>query len=93
VNGTPLAVLAHHGQLFVFEDRCTHRGGPLHAGEIDGTCVICPWHGSKFDVRDGSVVAGPASAPQPVYEVRVRADDHVEVRRHEEGALRVNVIR
>lgn len=92
VDGVPLVVLPLDGKLWVFEDRCTHRGGPLDEGELDGTRVTCPWHGSVFDVRDGHVVRGPASAPQPVYDVRLR-DDQVEVRRIEPGSLRVSVTR
>lgn len=50
---------------------CSHLGGPLDEGEIDDECVTCPWHGSVFRLADGSVVHGPATAPQPAYEVRV----------------------
>lgn len=53
--------------------RCGHLGGPLPEGSIvrDGArrCVQCPWHGSVFHSDDGSVVHGPATAPQPAYEV------------------------
>lgn len=59
---------------------CTHRGGPLDEGErIDG-CVECPWHGSRFRLDDGSIERGPASQPQPWFEVREVAG-RVEVRR------------
>jgi nitrite reductase/ring-hydroxylating ferredoxin subunit/uncharacterized membrane protein len=65
-------------------NRCTHAGGPLDEGEFDhhssgGPCVTCPWHQSTFRLVDGSVVHGPASVPQPSYEVRTTADG-VEVR-------------
>ena len=50
---------------------CSHLGGPLDEGRIDDDCVTCPWHGSTFSLVDGSVVRGPATAPQPAYEVRV----------------------
>jgi nitrite reductase/ring-hydroxylating ferredoxin subunit/uncharacterized membrane protein len=93
VGGVPLVVVANSGELHVLEDRCTHRGGPLHEGEVDGTCVTCPWHGSAFNLRDGSIVTGPASAPQPVYDVRVLPQGQVEVRRGEQGALRLNPVR
>jgi nitrite reductase/ring-hydroxylating ferredoxin subunit/uncharacterized membrane protein len=93
VDGVPLMALANGGSLYVLEDRCTHRGGPLHEGTVNGTCVTCPWHGSVFDGSDGSVVAGPASMPQPAYEVRIGDDGTVEVRRLESGALRVNPVR
>lgn len=64
-------------------DHCSHLNGPLHEGEVTGigpdACVVCPWHGSTFRIRDGKVVHGPATAPQPTLEVRVLSD-HVEVR-------------
>ncbi len=92
VEGVPLVIFANGGELHVLEDRCTHRGGPLHEGKVEGRCVTCPWHGSMFDTRDGSVVTGPASAPQPAYEVRA-GQGQVDVRRREEGTLRLNPIR
>jgi nitrite reductase/ring-hydroxylating ferredoxin subunit len=49
--------------------RCSHLGGPLADGEVHDGCVTCPWHASVFDLLDGSVVHGPATAPQPAYEV------------------------
>lgn len=75
----------------VMESRCTHRGGPLHEGAADASCIECPWHGSRFDRRTGAVLAGPASAPQPVYDVRVD-DGTVMIRRDEDGGLRRNPI-
>jgi nitrite reductase/ring-hydroxylating ferredoxin subunit/uncharacterized membrane protein len=51
-------------------DRCSHRGGPLHEGMIDAGCVTCPWHASQFRTDTGAVVRGPATSPQPSYEVR-----------------------
>jgi nitrite reductase/ring-hydroxylating ferredoxin subunit/uncharacterized membrane protein len=60
--------------------RCSHRGGPLQEGAVDAGCVTCPWHRSRFRLSDGSVVDGPAAAPQPSYEVR-DADGKLSVRR------------
>jgi nitrite reductase/ring-hydroxylating ferredoxin subunit len=51
----------------------------LHEGDIDGLGVTCPWHGSRFDLTDGSVRRGPATAPQPTYDARVR-DGRIEIR-------------
>jgi len=65
-------------------DRCSHLGGPLHDGErVDeggSACVRCPWHQSTFRLDDGSVVHGPAVAPQAAYEVREH-DGTTEARR------------
>lgn len=89
VEDTPLLIVRQGHQIHAIGDRCTHRGAPLHEGPIEGTCVECPWHGSRFDLRDGSVVRGPATRPQPAFDVRVVAG-RVEVRREELRALRLN---
>jgi nitrite reductase/ring-hydroxylating ferredoxin subunit/uncharacterized membrane protein len=59
---------------------CSHLGGPLPEGEREGDVVICPWHGSRFNVCTGEVRGGPAVFPQPQFETRVR-DGQVELRR------------
>ena len=58
---------------------CSHAGGPLHKGRLLGDEVECPWHGSRFCLTDGSVRRGPATYPQPAYEVQV-SGGQVEVR-------------
>jgi nitrite reductase/ring-hydroxylating ferredoxin subunit/uncharacterized membrane protein len=55
-----------------FDDRCTHRGGPLSDGVLACDTVQCPWHGSQFDVKTGSVRRGPAGDPISTYEVAER---------------------
>ncbi len=52
--------------------RCSHRDGPLQEGTFEDGCVVCPWHHSRFRLDDGIIVDGPATAPQPRYEVRER---------------------
>lgn len=84
---TILLVRTEAGEVSALDDRCTHRGGPLHEGTVEGDCVQCPWHGSVFRLDDGSVQAGPASVPQPAYETRV-VDGRVEVRRTEPRSQR-----
>ena len=78
--GVPVLVVADGGRLLGVADRCTHRGGPLHEGPVEGGCVTCPWHGSVFRLEDGEVEQGPAALPQPRYEARQR-DGRIEVRR------------
>jgi len=56
--------------LVAFDDRCTHKGGPLSDGVLACGTVQCPWHGSQFDVHTGEVKAGPAERPIETYEVR-----------------------
>ena len=68
------------GSLYALHDRCSHRGCSLADGELDGLEVVCACHGSRFDLRDGSVKQGPATAPQPAFETRER-DGKIEIRR------------
>ncbi len=78
-GGVPVAVVRDDGSWYGLAARCSHAGGPLDEGEVRDGCVECPWHGSRFRLRDGSVARGPAFAAQPVVDVRVR-DGVVEVR-------------
>jgi nitrite reductase/ring-hydroxylating ferredoxin subunit len=78
--GTAVMVARRDGALYALSNRCSHRGGPLHEGELDGHTVQCPWHGSVFDLRDGSLVQGPSAYPQPAWDTRVQAR-RIEVRR------------
>jgi nitrite reductase/ring-hydroxylating ferredoxin subunit/uncharacterized membrane protein len=80
VRGVPVMIVRRNGQLFALHDRCTHRGGPLHRGDLADDTVTCPWHGSCFRLGDGGIARGPATAPQPSYDVRIQGA-HVEVRR------------
>ena len=91
VDDVALMVTRRAGQLYVLADRCSHRGGPLSEGVLDGDCIECPWHGSVFSVLDGSVRHGPASIPQPTYEVRNHAGT-IQVRRPEDRSLRQNPV-
>jgi nitrite reductase/ring-hydroxylating ferredoxin subunit/uncharacterized membrane protein len=93
VNGVPLVLTRlAGGRIVAYADRCSHRGGPLHEGQLVDDCIECPWHQSRFSVEDGAVVQGPATRPQPAYEVRVN-HERVEVRRSDEvRALRTNPV-
>ena len=70
--------------------RCTHRGGPLGDGELVDGCIVCPWHGSRFG-PDGTVRSGPATRPQPAFDVQVKGE-RIQVRRTEERSLRTNPV-
>ena len=80
VGGVPVLLVRRGRRVRALHDRCTHRGGPLHEGEMTDDTVTCPWHGSCFRLEDGAIVRGPATAPQPALETRVR-DGVIEVRR------------
>ncbi len=79
VADVTLMITRTGGRVYALRDRCGHRGGPLHQGAIEDGCVVCPWHESAFRLEDGSVAQGPATAPQPAYDVRIR-DGGIEVR-------------
>jgi nitrite reductase/ring-hydroxylating ferredoxin subunit/uncharacterized membrane protein len=66
----PVVAIRSDGQVHVLADRCSHMSGPLSGGELADGCLTCPWHGSVFNIADGSVARGPATAPQPAFEVR-----------------------
>jgi nitrite reductase/ring-hydroxylating ferredoxin subunit/uncharacterized membrane protein len=89
VEDTPVLLVRSNGSVRAISDRCTHRGAPLHEGTVSDGCVECPWHGSRFDLEDGSVLRGPATRPAPAFETRVVAG-RVQVRRDEDRALRLN---
>jgi nitrite reductase/ring-hydroxylating ferredoxin subunit/uncharacterized membrane protein len=79
VDETPVLLLDTGNTIYAIHDRCSHRGCPLSDGEVEGHEIVCACHSSRFDLRDGSVVGGPATAPQPAFDAR-RQDGVVEVR-------------
>jgi nitrite reductase/ring-hydroxylating ferredoxin subunit/uncharacterized membrane protein len=78
-GGMPALVVRLDGRLCAIAAVCSHAGGALDEGDLDGTVVTCPSHGARFDVCSGKVLAGPATFSQPVFEVRERRDN-VELR-------------
>ena len=91
-DGVPLVACRRGGTIDVLEARCTHRGGPLHEGAVEGECIRCPWHGSEIHLGTGEVMRGPASIPQPAYETSI-SDGRLRVRRDEPGSLRRSAAR
>lgn len=63
------------GKVYAVEDVCTHDGGPLDQGELEGECVVCPRHGATFDVRTGDALTLPAVVPLLTYETSIEGDD------------------
>ena len=74
VDGVLVVLVNLDGRLYAIEDVCTHDGGPLGEGKLDGCELICPRHGARFDVRTGAATRMPAIEPAPTYEVRVEDD-------------------
>ena len=71
VDGDAVAVYNVDGSYYATQNDCTHADGPLDEGDLDAYHIICPWHDSCFDVRDGSVCQGPAKDPLKTYRVTV----------------------
>jgi nitrite reductase/ring-hydroxylating ferredoxin subunit/uncharacterized membrane protein len=81
LDGTTLVLYRAGDHILALSARCSHRGGPLHEGDVDELerSVTCPWHASKFDLETGDVLRGPATAPQPAYDART-SNGKIEVR-------------
>lgn len=75
VDGKALALFNVDGKFYCIDGKCTHKGGPLGEGEIEGTIVTCPWHGSKFDIITGEVKASPANKKLTTYKVKLTGKD------------------
>ncbi|HLZ60583.1 MAG TPA: Rieske 2Fe-2S domain-containing protein [Ktedonosporobacter sp.] len=78
VGTTPVLLVRHGGKIYALTATCTHAGGPLDEGTIEDKCIVCPWHGSKFSLEDGSVQGGPATMAEHLFDVRIR-DGKIEV--------------
>jgi Ferredoxin subunits of nitrite reductase and ring-hydroxylating dioxygenases len=79
VEGRHVLLHRSDGELHALDNTCSHAGGVLSRGEVNGCTIECPLHGSRFDLRDGRIVRGPAHHPQPVLPTRVR-NGWIEVR-------------
>lgn len=75
VDGVRIALCNVNGSFYAIDDVCTHDGGPLDQGELQGNLVECPRHGAKFDVTSGAAVVLPAVRPVKTYPVEVDGDD------------------
>jgi nitrite reductase/ring-hydroxylating ferredoxin subunit len=78
--GNRIAIARTGDAFYAFGDTCTHEGCSLADGELEGTTVTCPCHGSQFNVTTGEVLRGPAREPVRSYPVRL-----------EENAIRVGL--
>ncbi len=72
VDGAQIFLLKQAGQIYAMAEHCSHLGGPLSEGKVEGDTIVCPWHGSRFCLKDGRVIDGPATNNQPVLDVMVR---------------------
>jgi 3-phenylpropionate/trans-cinnamate dioxygenase ferredoxin component len=76
-GGKTLALFNLGGTFYALDNRCTHMGGPLGEGAVNGNQVTCPWHGSVFNITTGEVVQPPARRPVATFRVRVAGDEIV----------------
>ena len=74
VAGAGVLLCNVDGTIYAIEDVCTHDGGPLDQGELEGACVVCPRHGATFDVRSGDATM-PAVMPVATFPIEIRDGD------------------
>jgi nitrite reductase/ring-hydroxylating ferredoxin subunit len=70
-NGNPILLVNLEGTFYAIGNRCTHMQCALTNGELKGEIVQCQCHGSRFNVKTGKVVGGPAALSEPNYDVKV----------------------
>lgn len=75
IEGRAIAVFNVEGVFHAIDDVCTHDGGPLAEGDLEGCEIRCPRHGARFDVRTGKALSFPAFEPVASHVVKVRGDD------------------
>jgi 3-phenylpropionate/trans-cinnamate dioxygenase ferredoxin subunit len=71
VKGKDILVANVDGKYYAVGGKCTHMGGDISKGKLEGKVVTCPRHGSQFDVTNGNRLAGPAKSNELAYEVKV----------------------
>ena len=80
LDGEEVVIANVDGAFFAFGNECTHVGGPLVEGDLEGETITCPWHASIFNVKSGAVLEEPAEDAIPTYEVRAEGDE-IQVRK------------
>lgn len=71
VEGRSIVILNMGGNYYAIGDVCTHDGGPVGDGEVEGNEIICPRHGARFNLETGKVTSLPAVVDIPAYPIRV----------------------
>ena len=79
VDGASVAVFNVGGEYYAIEDVCTHDGGQLTGGTVEGDQIICPRHGARFCIKTGAALTAPAYEPTPKFPVRIE-DGEIQVR-------------
>jgi 3-phenylpropionate/trans-cinnamate dioxygenase ferredoxin subunit len=86
IKGNNILVFNYNGKYYAIGGKCTHMGGDLSKGKLDGKIVTCPRHGSKFDITTGESISGPKigflklkTKKEPSYEVKIE-DSKIKVK-------------
>ncbi|HZN02823.1 MAG TPA: Rieske 2Fe-2S domain-containing protein [Candidatus Polarisedimenticolia bacterium] len=74
VNGRSIALFKTGGRMYATDSACAHRGGPLAEGTIEADSIVCPWHGFRFDLKEGACSTNPALR-LACYPARLAGDD------------------
>ena len=75
VNGKEIALFNVDDKYYAIDNACTHVGGSLAEGSVDGNEVTCPLHGATFDITSGKVTGEPAEDDVKGYNVIVEGED------------------
>jgi nitrite reductase (NADH) small subunit len=75
VRGEEVVLAKVDERIHAIADSCTHRGAPLHEGQLEGIIVTCPWHGGQFDVTTGRVMSPPPMKDAAAFDVNVKGSD------------------
>ncbi|HKA45367.1 MAG TPA: non-heme iron oxygenase ferredoxin subunit [Burkholderiales bacterium] len=74
-DGAQIVVFNLGGHYYAIEDVCTHDGGQLTGGTIEGAEIVCPRHGARFCIKTGAALTAPAYEPTATFPVRVEAGE------------------
>ena len=69
-----ILAVKYSGQIYCLQARCTHAGAPLVEGELNDDVLQCPWHGSRFNIKTGLVIRGPAVKQLLMYNCIIEGD-------------------
>ena len=75
INDQKILLANVNGNYYAIGDKCMHRGCQLSKGKLQGETVVCPCHGSTYDLKTGNFVKGPTKKPEPAYELKVENND------------------
>jgi nitrite reductase/ring-hydroxylating ferredoxin subunit len=74
-GGQEISIFKLDDDYYAIENTCPHAGGPLAEGEVEDGVVTCPWHGSRFNIKTGTLLAPPATRGVKSFPVRITGSD------------------